>query len=83
MTLARNDTESLECSGGALHEDGSDVSRSVAVNGLPEGDLVVDLYAARDCSPKSWLTQITQSDCYVSSRQVTRIFNEDVELLLT
>ncbi|KAI4183415.1 MAG: hypothetical protein LQ348_004688 [Seirophora lacunosa] len=69
MTLAGEGEDGLdECRGGPLHKSGDDTSRSVGVNGITGSGLVVDLYAARGCPADSYLTQITEDDCFTSTK---------------
>ncbi|KAL9011606.1 MAG: hypothetical protein Q9173_003567 [Seirophora scorigena] len=69
MTLAGEGEDGLDiCRGGPLHKSGDDTSRSVGVNGITGSGLVVDLYAARGCPEDSYLTQITEDDCFTSTK---------------
>ncbi|KAL8761298.1 MAG: hypothetical protein Q9184_002567 [Pyrenodesmia sp. 2 TL-2023] len=68
MTLSGKDGEPQDgCRGGPLHKSGDDTSRSVGVNGISGSGLVVELYAAQDCPPDSFLTTIAGDDCFTST----------------
>ncbi|KAL8730115.1 MAG: hypothetical protein Q9166_004314 [cf. Caloplaca sp. 2 TL-2023] len=76
MTLCGKLDEEKECGGGPLHDPTDlggeteasplDFSTSIAIKDLKDSGLVVDLYAAQGCPPKSWLTQITEHGCFSS-----------------
>lgn len=74
MTVSEADGVERDCAGGPLHEDGADVSRSVGINGISDSGLVVDLYAAQGCPDDSFLTTITEDDCFTSSKGVSVLF---------
>ncbi|KAL8897615.1 MAG: hypothetical protein Q9192_002486, partial [Flavoplaca navasiana] len=71
MTIAGGeglaDDRQDECLGGPLHPSGDDTSRSVGVNGISGSGLIVELYAARGCPQDSFLTTITEDDCFTST----------------